>query len=135
LNEREYCTLYAKETNNSIDDACKKIQDAASQNKFGVLAVIDLKEKMASKGVQFGPECRIIEICNPMQAKKVLETNMSISSALPCRISVYQDAGKTRVVTLKPTVVLGLFGNPEIETVAKQVEDTVLRIIDIACKE
>lgn len=127
--------LYAQETNNSIDDVCKKIQDAASQNKFGVLAVIDLKEKMASKGVPFGPECRIIEICNPMQAKKMLEANMSISSALPCRISVYQDAGKTMVVTLKPTAVLGLFGNPEIETVAKQVEDTVLRIIDTACKK
>ena len=65
----------------------------------------------------------------------MLEANMSISSALPCRISVYQDAGKTWVVTLKPTAVLGLFGNPEIETVAKQVEDTVLRIIDTACKK
>jgi Uncharacterized conserved protein len=127
--------LYVQETNNSIDDVCKKIQDLAVQNKFGVLAVIDLKEKMASKGVQFAPECRIIEVCNPMQAKKVLDANMSISSALPCRISVYQEAGKVKVVTLKPTAVLGLFGNPELEVVAKQIEDTIVNIIDSACEK
>jgi uncharacterized protein (DUF302 family) len=127
--------LYIQETNNSIDDVCRKIQDSAVQNKFGVLAVIDLKEKMVLKGVEFGPECRIIEVCNPTQAKKVLEANMSISSALPCRISVYQEAGKVKVVTLRPTVVLGLFGNPQLEPVAKQVEDTIVNIINSACEK
>jgi uncharacterized protein (DUF302 family) len=125
--------LYVRETNKSIDEVCNKIQEAAAQNKFGVLAVIDLKEKMASKGVQFGPQCRIIEVCNPMQAKKVLEKNMTISSALPCRISVYEEAGKVKVITLRPTVLLNLFGNPELAPVAKVVEDTMLRIIDSAC--
>ena len=125
--------LYVRETNKSVDEVCNKIQEAAVQNKFGVIAVIDLKEKMAAKGVQFGPQCRIIEVCNPMQAKKVLEKNMTISSALPCRISVYQEAGKVKVITLRPTILFNLFGNPELEQVAKDVEDTLLRIIDAAC--
>jgi uncharacterized protein (DUF302 family) len=122
--------LYVRETNKSIDEVCAKIQEVAAQNKFGVLAVIDLKEKMAAKGVQFGPQCRIIEVCNPMQAKKVLEANMTISSALPCRISVYEEAGKVKITTLRPTVLLNMFGNPELALVAKDVEDTLLRIID-----
>ncbi len=88
---------------------------------------------MAEKGVQFGPQCRIIEVCNPMQAKKVLEKNMTISTALPCRISVYQEGGKVKVTTLRPTVLLNLFGNPELEPVARDVEDTMLHIIDSAC--
>ena len=125
--------LYVRETNKSVDEVCNKIQEAAIQNKFGVIAIIDLKEKMAAKGVQFGPQCRIIEVCNPMQAKKVLEKNMTISSALPCRISVYQEAGKVKVITLRPTVLFNLFGNPELEPVAKDVEDTMLSIIDAAC--
>lgn len=127
--------LYVRETNKSIDEVCTKIQESAAQNKFGVLAVIDLKEKMASKGVQFEPQCRIIEICNPMQAKKVLEKNMTISSALPCRISVYEEAGKVKVVTLRPTILLSLFGNPELEPVAKDVENTILLIMDTACQK
>ena len=127
--------LYVRETDKSIDEVCNKIQEAAAQNKFGVLAVIDLKEKMAAKGVQFGPQCRIIELCNPVQAKKVLEINMTISSALPCRISVYEEAGKVKVITLRPTVLLNLFGNPELEPVAKDVENAILLIIDTACQK
>jgi Domain of unknown function DUF302 len=30
-------------------------------------------------------------VCNPHQTKKVLEANLEISTALPCRISVYQE--------------------------------------------
>jgi uncharacterized protein (DUF302 family) len=40
---------------------------------------------MAKKGVEFAHECLIFEVCQPQQAKKVLEQNMSVSTALPCR--------------------------------------------------
>ena len=66
--------------------------------------------------------------------KTVLETDMAISNALPCRISVYEEAGKVKVSTLKPTAILGLFGRPELESVAQEVEDTMVCIIDAACE-
>ncbi len=125
--------LYIKESTRTIDDVCARLQVAAAQNKYGILGIIDLKEKMAAKGVEFGPQCRIIEICNPVQAKKVLEKDMAISSALPCRISVYEEAGKVKVITLLPTVLLKMFNKPELEVVAKDVENTLIRIIDSAC--
>ncbi len=125
--------LYSRQTDNSFEDVCKKIEIEAKQNKLGVLAVIDLKEKLNSKGVEFEPQCRIIEVCNPVQAKLVLQANMKISAVLPCRISVYQDSGKVTVATLKPSAVLSLFGNPEIQPIAQQIEDAIIRIIDSAC--
>ena len=125
--------LYSRQTDNSFEDVCKKIQAEAAQNKLGVIAVIDLKEKMNSKGVEFEPQCRIIEICNPVQAKLVLQANMKISAVLPCRISVYQESGKVTVATLKPSAVLSLFGNPEIQPIAQQIEDAIVHIIDMAC--
>jgi uncharacterized protein (DUF302 family) len=126
--------VYIKESGKPIDEVCNNIQQAAAKNQFGVLGVIDMKEKMAAKGVRFGPQCRIIELCNPVQAREVLEANMTISTALPCRISVYQEQGKVKVVTLRPTVVLSLFDNPELDPVARDVEDAIVRIIDEACK-
>lgn len=98
-----------------------------------MLGVHDLKQKMADKGVTFGPQCRILEVCNPHQAKAVLEANPSISTALPCRIAVYEQAGKTIISTLKPTAVLSLFGSPELEPVAQDVEAAIIRMIDAAC--
>ncbi len=126
--------LYEKDANGTIDEVVTKIEEAAAANQFGVLGIHDLKQKMNAKGVDFGPECRVLEICNPGKAKTVLEADMSISNALPCRISVYEKEGMVKVSTLKPTQLLGLFGRPELEPVAKEVEEALFRIIDAACE-
>ena len=126
--------LYEREVQGSIDEVCAKLTKAVADQKFGVLGVHDLKQKMADKGVSFGPQCRILEVCNPHQAKIVLEANPSISTALPCRIAVYEHGGKTVVSTLKPTAVLSLFGNPELQSVAQEVETAILHMIDAACR-
>lgn len=126
--------LYEKEAKGTIDEVVTKIEEAAAANQFGVLGIHDLKQKMNAKGVDFGPECRVLEICNPGKAKTVLEADISISNALPCRISVYEAEGKVKVSTLKPTQLLGLFDRPELEPVAKEVEEALFRIIDAACE-
>lgn len=126
--------LYEKQASGTIDDVVVKIQEAAAANKFGVLGVHDLKEKMTAKGISFGPECRILEVCNPAKAKAVLEADMSISNALPCRISVFEREGKITVSMLRPTYLLGLFNRPELQPVAKEVEDSMLQIIDTTCQ-
>ncbi|MHC4521446.1 MAG: DUF302 domain-containing protein, partial [Planctomycetota bacterium] len=65
-----------RETQGPIERVVQRLEKAAADNQFGVLGIHDLKEKMAAKGVPFGCECRILEVCNPHKAKKVLEENM-----------------------------------------------------------
>ena len=96
--------------------------------------MLDLKAKMAEKGVPFARECRILEVCNPYQAKRVLEANLEISTALPCRISVYEEAGKTRLATIKPTAMIDLFPNPELKGVAEEVERVLVQIMAEAAR-
>jgi uncharacterized protein (DUF302 family) len=126
--------LYEHETTGTVADVVARIERAATENKFGVMGVLDLKERMAAKGVELGPACRIVEVCNPVQAKIVLEANMSISTALPCRIAVYEQDGKVAVSTIRPTALLTMFGNPELVPVAAQVESAIIRIINAACE-
>ena len=126
--------LYVREAKGTVDEVVKKLEEAAAANKFGVLTVHNLKQKLNAKGVEFGPECRIVEVCNPRKAKTVLEADMSISNALPCRISIYEEDGKVKISTLRPTAILGLFGRPELEPVAKEVEQAMIRMIDAACR-
>lgn len=71
----------------------------------------------------------IFEVCQPQQAKKVLEQNMSVSTALPCRISIYEEDGKTTLATLKPTTLLTLFHTPQLKNVAQEVENTIVKIM------
>jgi uncharacterized protein (DUF302 family) len=90
-------------TNKTVSETAAALQTAVQANHFGVMQVHNLKETMAKKGVEFAHECLIFEVCNPQQAKKVLDQNMSVSTALPCRISVYEEGGKTILATMKPT--------------------------------
>ena len=48
-------------------------------------------------------------------------------TALPCRISIYEEGGKTILATLKPIILLA--NVPQLEPVAQEVEDAVIRIM------
>jgi uncharacterized protein (DUF302 family) len=116
-------------TDKSVSDAAVALQAAVQANHFGVMHVHNLKETMAKKGVEFERECLIFEVCQPQQAKKVLDQNMSVSTALPCRISVYEENGKAILVTVKPTTLLAMFNTPQLEGVARDVEDSIVKIM------
>ena len=124
--------IYKLESKKDFDTVAKDLEEAAKRNKFGVLKVHDVKETITSKGVEFGMDCKIIEICNPLKAKQVLEANPDISSALPCRVSVYRDKGNVTLATIKPTALLSMFPNPELKAVAEEVEAAIVKIMNEA---
>ena len=81
-------------TDKTVGETAAALQAAVRANHFGVMQVHNLKETMTKKGVEFDRECLIFEVCQPQQAKKVLDANMSVSTALPCRISIYEEGIK-----------------------------------------
>jgi len=119
-------------TDKSVTEAAAALEAAVTANHFGVMQVHNLKETMAKKGIEFAHECLIFEVCQPQQAKKVLEQNMSVSTGLPCRISIYEEGGKTVLATLKPTVLLAMFNAPKLAEAAAEVESTILKIMEEA---
>lgn len=124
--------LYVRETSTPVDEMDARLDAAAKEHQFGVLHETDLREKMKSKGVEFTPACKVFDVCNPHRAKVVLESNLGISTALPCRISVYEEGGKTKVATLLPSRVLGMFGTEGLDSIAQSVESDLIAIIDQA---
>jgi uncharacterized protein (DUF302 family) len=116
-------------TDKSVSETAGALHTAVQANHFGVMQVHNLKETMAKKGVEFARECLIFEVCQPQQAKKVLDQNMSVSAALPCRISLYEEGGKTILATMKPTALLAMFHTPQLDTVAQEVEATIVKIM------
>jgi uncharacterized protein (DUF302 family) len=124
--------LYVREAAGSVEEVGKRLEAAVKGHKFGVLGMIDLQGKMKEKGVDFRNACRIYEVCNPQRAKQVLEKHMGISTALPCRITVYEEGGNVKVATLRPTEVLGQLGAPDLAAVAAEVEKEILAMVDEA---
>ena len=112
-----------------MDEIQTELEASAARNKFGVIAVHNLQEIMARKSVSLDMECRVFEICNPLQAKRVLEADGILSTALPCRISVYGKPGAYHVATMLPTAMMAAFQKPEIDAVAKEVEDVIVTMM------
>jgi uncharacterized protein (DUF302 family) len=126
--------LHIVESRKPLDRVAKDLEEAVVRHQFGVLGVHDLKATMAKKGVDFSPECRIFEVCNPRQAKKVLEANLEISTALPCRISLYEEGGVRKLATIKPTSLINLYSTPGLRAVAQEVEATLEAIMAEAAR-
>jgi uncharacterized protein (DUF302 family) len=122
--------LYEVATRKPLEEIGKGLEESAARHKFGIITVHNLKETMAKKGVEFAGECMIYEVCNPHQAKKVLEQNGAVSTALPCRISVYRSGEEYKIATLLPTQLMTMFGNPGLAGVAEEVETVVKAMID-----
>jgi len=121
--------LHIVESRKPLDRVAKDLEEAVARHKFGVLGVHDLKAKLAEKGVVLSRECRVFEVCNPHQAKKVLDANLAISTALPCRISVYEEGRVTRLATITPTAMIDLYATPGLKDVAREVETTLEAIM------
>ena len=122
---------YVVETEKTVDQAAEDLEQAVTRNKFGVMHVHDLRATMKSKGVDFPHECRIFEVCNPQKANEVLTRDMSLNMALPCRISIWEEDGRVKIGTLKPTALLSVLSDAEeLGAVAEEVEETIKTIID-----
>ncbi len=117
------------ESTRSLADIARDLPEVCARHKFGVLGSIDIRQKLKEKGIPFEGESLIFEVCNPEAAKRVLEDTPAIAAALPCRIAVYREDGKTRIATILPTALLSLFPNPELKPVAEEVERTLESIL------
>ncbi|MFA4948627.1 MAG: DUF302 domain-containing protein [Candidatus Krumholzibacteriia bacterium] len=124
---------YIVETHKSFDQASTDLESAVKCHGFGVLHIHDLGATLRNKGVAFKEQCKVFEVCNPGQAAKVLAADMRLNMALPCRISVFTDNGKTMIAFIKPVQMLSaLSQDPALVQVAKEVEEKTIRMVDEA---
>jgi uncharacterized protein (DUF302 family) len=118
---------YVTTANCGVAEAADRLTAALIKRKFGVLHVYDLRQTLNSKGVPFETECRILEVCNPQQAAKVLTDDIDLNMALPCRVSIYEKNGQTQIGMLSPKAMLEqLSDSAALGVVAEEVE-AVLR--------
>jgi uncharacterized protein (DUF302 family) len=124
---------YVVETEKTFEEASVDLKTEVEKLGFGVLHIHDLGETLRKKGVDFGENCRVFEVCNPVQAAKVLSVDMQLNMALPCRISVYSEKGAIKIGLIKPAKMLSALSNdPSLIDVANDVERKTIQMVDNA---
>jgi uncharacterized protein (DUF302 family) len=124
---------YIVESRKTFAQAAEDLDAAVRRNGFGVLHVHDIGATLRGKGVPFERECKVFEICNPRQAAQVMQADMRLNMALPCRISVYTGGGQTSIGMIEPDHLLRMLSDdPALQPIANEVEAQMRRMIDEA---
>lgn len=118
-------------TDKPFDQAVSAVETKSAEKGFRVLHVHDVAATLAEKGFPREP-LKIIEICNARYASQVLSRDVRIALMLPCPISVFVQQGKTHISTMLPTSISQFFPEAGVESLAAEVENIVLQIVEEA---
>ncbi len=111
------------------EQAVAAVTEALKSEGFGVLTEIDVKETLKKKlDVDFRKYV-ILGACNPPLAHKALSTELEIGLLLPCNVIVYEEGDGAVVAAIDPVAAMGVVGNPELESIAEQVNARLKRVI------
>ena len=112
-------------------DAVGRVTEALKAEGFGVLTEIDVRATLKKK---LGADFRryvILGACNPPLAHRALTEEPAIGLLLPCNVVVTEtEAGDATVSALDPVKLFALVGRPELEPVAREVRERLVRVIE-----
>jgi uncharacterized protein (DUF302 family) len=115
-----------------FEEAIELTREALAEEGFGVLAEIDVTEKMEEKlELEEFRDYRILGACNPPLANEGLENEINLGVLLPCNVVVYvDDDGETVVSAVDPSAMLSVVGNPEMDPIAEEVGESLDRVLN-----
>lgn len=122
---------YKVATDKSFEEALEDLKSSLGNHNFGVLWELSFKDKLAEKGLEFNKNFTILEVCNPKQAKEVLEKNIEVGFFLPCKMVVYEDNDTVYLGMPRPSKLIDMVDN-DLSPIAEEVENTLKTAIEEA---
>lgn len=122
---------YAKTIARPFDEVVAATREALSQEGFGVITEIDVRQTMKAKiGEDFRPYM-ILGACNPRLAYEALQLEDKVGIMLPCNVIV-QDAGggRTEVAAVDPVASMAAIANDALKEKASAVGQKLRAALD-----
>lgn len=105
------------------EQALERATAALKEEGFGVLTTIDVRQTLKQKLDRDFRKYTILGACNPALADRALHTELEIGLLLPCNVVVYErEAGTSSVAAMAPLPAMGIVGNLELQSVAKEAD-------------
>ena len=108
-----------------------KVVEELKKEGFGILTEIDLQATMKNKlNKDYLPHV-ILGACNPVYADKILSIEPTISTMLPCNVTIRElDNGDVEIAMIAPAVAMSTIGNKEMEQAANEVEQKLMNVLN-----
>jgi len=108
----------------------KNLREVLTQNGFGVITEINIKEKLEEKlGVDF-IQYKILGSCHPPSAFESLKIDLDVGMLLPCNFVLWDNGdGSTTIATLKASNLLSVLQNKNLDSVGLEVDKLITSVM------
>ncbi|MCR3954661.1 MAG: DUF302 domain-containing protein [Gudongella sp.] len=123
---------YKVKTEKSYEEALEALKKSLKEKSFGVLWELDFEETLKSKGLEFEGNFKILEVCNPKQAKEILTINMEAGLFLPCKMAIFEDKGQMFIGLVSPKELMGVFKDDKLSEIGSRIEHELMAAMEEA---
>lgn len=121
---------YSVKTSKGIEKIIEQLSINLKEIGFGILGTLNFKEILQKKGIDYPLKYILLEVCNPSAAKHVLEMNPENGLLLPCTIAVYGKGNENTISLAKPTALLSMMSEKNIQDMSKEIEQKLVQAIE-----
>lgn len=123
---------YIVESDKSFYEACFDLPPVVQRLGFVVLHSHDLSETMRRKEIDLDDDCQTFDVCNYRLMEKLVALDIKLSLHAPWRISVFTEAGATKIGILRPLELAASSENAALLRLAREIEEKLVQIVDEA---
>ena len=108
-----------------------KVEEELQKEGFGVLTEIDIQATMKRKLKKDYLPHLILGACNPVYADKVLSIEPTISTMLPCNVTLRElSNGDVEIAIADPSLAMGAVGISDLKTPAKEIQAKLMIVLN-----
>jgi uncharacterized protein (DUF302 family) len=121
---------FSKIVSSGFEESIQTVTDIFKDYGFGVITEIDVKDTFKKKiDANFHPY-RILGMCNPNYALKVLTQDDKVGIMLPCNVIVQEhENGSVEITMVNPEVTVKAFHNAELVDFACEVTGVMRKVL------
>lgn len=108
-------------THTSLDRARVELAAALAAEGFAIVSDVDLRATVRHAGADIAPY-RILGVCNPALARRVLEIEPYAGLSLPCSVTLWVEDGAVLLTVASPKVMMSVLGDERLRAIAIEAE-------------
>lgn len=117
-------TIVTQESLLGFDETVAALQKAIPAQGWVVSPVSDMNQSMARLGYEFAPRVKLVKMCNPEYAMRVLIADRYVSAMMPCTLAVWEgDDGKVYISKLNMPLLARMFGGNIAKVMGRRVAE------------
>ena len=119
-------TAHSREAIGTIADLVEELSKQLSSRDFGILTNIDFQKRIMEQTGHDVGGCIVLDVCQTEHARRALIAHKEAVLALPCKIAVYEHAGKVLDSLIKKTENMRQHGFTDLDSFAMNVKSDIV---------